>query len=83
MFLFTIWHLNSSPSFLCPRMRRRFSAVFRHGEWEKPYTVTVLYPSTFADPHFRKEDSVFVTHECSPAGLIVEIFIRNPNMHVI
>jgi uncharacterized membrane protein len=22
-----------------------------------------LYPSTFADPRFRKEDSVFVTHE--------------------
>jgi hypothetical protein len=28
-----------------------------------------LYPSTFADSRFRKEDSVFVTHECSPGGL--------------
>ena len=27
MFLFIILHLNSSPSFLFPRMRRRFSAV--------------------------------------------------------
>jgi hypothetical protein len=24
-----------------------------------------LYPSTFADPRFRKEDSVFVTHKKS------------------
>jgi hypothetical protein len=28
-----------------------------------------IYPSTFADPRLRKEDSVFVTHECSPGGL--------------
>ena len=27
-----------------------------------------LYPSTFADPRFRNEDSVFVTHECSSGG---------------
>ena len=30
--------------------------------------ITGLYPSTFADPHFRNEDSVFVTHECSSGG---------------
>ena len=27
-----------------------------------------LYPSTFADPRFRNEDSVFVMHECSSGG---------------
>jgi hypothetical protein len=33
------------------------------------YIYTGLYPSTFADLHFRKEDSVFVMHECSPGAL--------------
>ena len=48
---------------------------FIHGEcngyfkgWSN-YIQAGLYPSTFADPRFRKEDSVFVTHECSPGGL--------------
>ncbi len=27
-----------------------------------------LCPSTFADPRFRNEDSVFVMHECSSGG---------------
>ncbi len=27
-----------------------------------------LYPSTFVDPRFRNEDSVFVMHECSSGG---------------
>ena len=31
MFLFIILHLNSSPSFLFPHMRRRFSAVLPEG----------------------------------------------------
>jgi hypothetical protein len=31
--------------------------------------VTVLYPSIFADSRSRKEDSVFVTQECSSGGL--------------
>ena len=33
------------------------------------YLGAGLYPSTFADPRFRKEDSVFVTNECSPGRL--------------
>ena len=32
------------------------------------HTGSGLYPSTFADPRFRNEDSVFVTHECSSGG---------------
>ncbi len=35
---------------------------------EENNNSTGLYPSTFADPRFRNEDSVFVTHECSSGG---------------
>ncbi len=34
----------------------------------KQSTSPGLYPSTFADPRFRNEDSVFVTNECSSGG---------------
>jgi hypothetical protein len=33
-----------------------------------------LYPSTFNDPRFRKEDSVFVTHECSKGAKSLKAF---------
>ena len=40
--------------------------VLRNGETGVLMSVIPgLYPSTFTDPRFRKEDSVFVMHECS------------------
>ena len=35
-------------------------------KYARPYACLLpgLYPSTFADPRFRKEHSVLVTHEC-------------------
>jgi hypothetical protein len=38
------------------------------------YWAAGLYPSTFADPRFRKEDSVFVTHECSKGAMSRKAF---------
>ena len=62
MFLFTIWHLNSSPSFLCPRMRRRFSAVlcFIHITWLKFADMDSEHARTLTN---KMADLLYINHE--------------------